>query len=69
MLDSSETAQMEAVEQPLMSRVRTSSRSRCCREEKTVLHSIVTSFHEDMHSTDCFNGATSDAFPVSSGVE
>ena len=33
------------------------------------LHSIVTSFHEDKHSTVCFNGATSDAFPVSSGVK
>ena len=30
---------------------------------------MVTSFHEDMHSTVCFNGGTSEAFPVSSGVK
>jgi len=30
---------------------------------------MVTSFHEDMHSTVCFNGSTSEAFPVSSGVK
>ena len=30
---------------------------------------MVTSFHEDMHSTVCFNGGTSVAFPVSSGVK
>ena len=30
---------------------------------------MVTSFHEDMQSTVCFNGSTSEAFPVSSGVK
>ena len=30
---------------------------------------MVTSFHEDMQSTVCFNGGTSEAFPVSSGVK
>nr|KAG5692478.1 hypothetical protein BaRGS_005024 [Batillaria attramentaria] len=30
---------------------------------------MVKSFHEDMHSTVYFNGGTSDAFPVSSGVK
>jgi len=33
------------------------------------LLAIITSFHENMHSTVCFNGATSEAFPVSSGVK
>lgn len=33
------------------------------------LLSIVSSFHEDMHSTVCFNGTISEAFPVSSGVK
>ena len=30
---------------------------------------MVTSFQEDMHSTVCFNGGTSEAFPLSSGVK
>lgn len=30
---------------------------------------MVKSFHVDMNSTVCFNGGTSDAFPVSSGVK
>ena len=30
---------------------------------------MVISFHEDMHSTVCYNGGTSEAFPVSSGVK
>lgn len=30
---------------------------------------MVKSFHEDMHSTVCYNDGTSDAFPVSSGVK
>ena len=30
---------------------------------------IITSFHQDMQSTVCFDGATSNAFPVSSGVK
>ena len=33
------------------------------------LLAIITSFHQDMQSTICFNGATSNAFPVSSGVK
>lgn len=33
------------------------------------LLAIITSFHKDMHSTVCFDGGTSDAFPVSSGVK
>ena len=33
------------------------------------LLAIVTSFHQDMQSTVCFDGATSNAFPVSSGVK
>ena len=33
------------------------------------LLAVVTSFHNNMHSTVCFNGATSEAFPVSSGVK
>ena len=33
------------------------------------LLAIITSFHQDMQSTVCFNGATSNAFPVSSGVK
>ncbi|GAA6071721.1 uncharacterized protein LOC117871822, partial [Tachysurus ichikawai] len=33
------------------------------------LLAIIRSFHENMHSTVCFNGATSEAFPVSSGVK
>jgi hypothetical protein len=33
------------------------------------LLAVVTSFHENMHSTVCYNGATSEAFPVSSGVK
>ena len=33
------------------------------------LLAIMTSFHKDMHSTGCFDGGTSDAFPVSSGVK
>ena len=32
------------------------------------LLAIITSFHQDMQSMVCFNGATSNAFPVSSGV-
>ena len=32
------------------------------------LHSIIDSFHTDMQSTVCFNGATSDPFPINSGV-
>lgn len=30
---------------------------------------IITFFHKDMQSTVCFDGATSDAFPVTSGVK
>ena len=30
---------------------------------------MITSFHEAMHSMVCFNDATSEAFPVSSGVK
>ena len=30
---------------------------------------IITSFHQDMQSTVCFDGATSNVFPVSSGVK
>ena len=30
---------------------------------------IITSFHQDMQSTVCFDGATSNTFPVSSGVK
>ena len=33
------------------------------------LLAIITSFHLDMQSTVCFDGATSNAFPVSSGVK
>ena len=33
------------------------------------LLAIITSFHENMHSAVCFNGATSEAFPVSSEVK
>ena len=33
------------------------------------LHSIIESFHTDMQSTVCFNGATSDPFPINSGVK
>ena len=33
------------------------------------LLAIITSFHKDMQSTGCFDGATSNAFPVSSGVK
>ena len=33
------------------------------------LLAVVTSFHGNMHSIVCFNGATSEAFPVSSGVK
>ena len=33
------------------------------------LLAIIISFHKDMHSTVCFDGGTSDAFPVSSGVK
>ena len=33
------------------------------------LLAIITSFHEDMHSPVCCNGATSEAFSVSSGVK
>ena len=33
------------------------------------LLAIITSLHEDMHSRVCFNGVTSEAFPVSSGVK
>ena len=33
------------------------------------LLAIITSFHQDMQSTVCFDGATSNAFPVSSGVK
>jgi len=32
------------------------------------LLAIITSFHQDMQSTVCFDGAMSDAFPFSSGV-
>ncbi|XP_047740100.1 uncharacterized protein LOC125179048 [Hyalella azteca] len=33
------------------------------------LLAVVKSFHENMHGTVCFNGVTSEAFPVSSGVK
>ena len=33
------------------------------------LLAIISSFHQDMQSTVCFDGATSNAFPVSSGVK
>ena len=33
------------------------------------LLAIITSFHQDLQSTVCFDGATSNAFPVSSGVK
>ena len=33
------------------------------------LHSIIESFHTDMRSTVSYNGATSDPFPISSGVK
>ena len=33
------------------------------------LLAIITSFHQDMQSMLCFDGATSNAFPVSSGVK
>lgn len=33
------------------------------------LLAVIASFHDDMHSTVSFNGATSEAFPVSSGVK
>ena len=33
------------------------------------LLAVIRSFHEDMRSTVCYNGATSEAFPVSSGVK
>ena len=33
------------------------------------LLAIITSFHQDMQSTVCFDGATSNAFPVTSGVK
>ena len=33
------------------------------------LLAIITVFHQDMQSTVCFDGATSNAFPVSSGVK
>ncbi|XP_068739485.1 uncharacterized protein [Montipora capricornis] len=33
------------------------------------LLAIITSFHQDMQSTVCFDGANSNAFPVSSGVK
>ena len=33
------------------------------------LHSIIESFHTDMQSIVCFNGATSDPFPINSGVK
>ena len=33
------------------------------------LLAIITSFHQDMQSTVCFDGATFNAFPVSSGVK
>ena len=33
------------------------------------LLAIITSFHEDMHTTVYFNGATSETFPVSSGLK
>ncbi|GAA6107151.1 uncharacterized protein LOC118407100 [Tachysurus ichikawai] len=33
------------------------------------LLAIIRSFHENMHSTVCFNGATSEAFPVNSRVK
>jgi len=33
------------------------------------LLALITAFHKDMQSTVCFDGATSDAFPVSSGIK
>ena len=33
------------------------------------LHSVIESFHTNMQSTVCFNGATSDPFPINSGVK
>ena len=33
------------------------------------LLAIITSFHQDMQTTVCFDGATSNGFPVSSGVK
>ena len=33
------------------------------------LLAVIISYHDNMHSTVCFNGATSEAFPVSSGVK
>ena len=33
------------------------------------LLAVIMSFHDNMQSTVCFNGATSEAFPVSSGVK
>ena len=33
------------------------------------LHSIIELFHTDMQSTVCFNDATSDPFPINSGVK
>ena len=38
----------------------------CCPPK---LLAIITSFHQDMQSTVCFDGATSNAFPVSIGVK
>ena len=33
------------------------------------LLAVIASFHNNMRSTVCFDGATSEAFPVSSGVK
>ena len=33
------------------------------------LHSMIESFHMDMHSTVCYNGAVSEPFPINSGVK
>jgi hypothetical protein len=33
------------------------------------LLAVVTSFHENMHTTVCYNGVLSEAFPVSSGIK
>ena len=33
------------------------------------LLAIIQSFHEDMQSMVCYNGATSEPFPISSGVK
>merc|ERR1712101_96495 len=33
------------------------------------LLAVIISYHDNMHSTVCFNGATSEAFPILSGVK